>query len=275
MEYWNSRTNDRSTTLLMSSVTRGGLTLRYQSVSTPLRGVRGLVLALAAAQAAWATGQTPGADKPQPTSSQESAGCRVTRRGGKVELQSPAFTFTLDTADGLRARRWKNHLTGREVSLGDGREVEVDFDAADQRIWITGWKHEGDQQTTHVSLPSDAANKLLTLTLGGVGLYDYRQIEVAVNGQAVGVRQVTNRWHEPGRFELGPGSAIHSALRFGQDNILVIHGRDAGRSGSRDLSLDFQGTGPPQVYPNREPRRERAPPHERAFRQLCDRPPGV
>jgi hypothetical protein len=153
-------------------------------------------------------------------------GCAVDRHGTEVELQSPAFTYTLDTAQGLRARSWQNHLAGRQISLGLGSEVALDFDAADQRIWISGWKHEGDQRTTHIFLPLEAKDKKLTLTLGGFGLFDYREIDVQLNGQEAGARHAVGRWREPGEFDLGPGSKIYPHLRFGEDNILVIHCRE-------------------------------------------------
>ena len=47
--------------------------------------------------------------------------------GQRVVLASPAFAFTLDTADGLRAVSWENRLTGRTLALGGGREVEFDL----------------------------------------------------------------------------------------------------------------------------------------------------
>jgi hypothetical protein len=68
------------------------------------------------------------------------AKCTAVRSGSKVELISPAFVFRLDTADGLRGVAWENRLTGKTVSLGLGPEVEFDFDAADSRIFINGWK---------------------------------------------------------------------------------------------------------------------------------------
>ncbi|MCU0873483.1 MAG: hypothetical protein MUE50_14170, partial [Pirellulaceae bacterium] len=53
--------------------------------------------------------------------------CSVTASGTRATLQSPAFTFTLDTAEGLRAVSWENKLTGRKLSLGNGPEVELDI----------------------------------------------------------------------------------------------------------------------------------------------------
>jgi hypothetical protein len=154
------------------------------------------------------------------------SGCSVARRGAEIVLQSPAFLYTLDTEQGLRALSWQNLLAGRQISLGLGPEVALDFDTADRRIWISGWKHEGDRRTTHIFLPPDAQNKKLTLTLGGFGLYDYRVIEVQLNGQDVGQRHATGRWREPGEFNLGPDSKIHPQLRFGEDNILAMQCRE-------------------------------------------------
>jgi hypothetical protein len=77
--------------------------------------------------------------------------CTVARHGAQIELQSPAFSYTLDTAQGLRAASWQNHLAGHQISLGFGSEIALDFDTADQRIPIAGWKHQGDRRTTHFS----------------------------------------------------------------------------------------------------------------------------
>ena len=53
--------------------------------------------------------------------------CRVVRQGTQVELHSPYFVLRLDTTSGLRAHSWKNRLTGRTMSLGDGPELEFDI----------------------------------------------------------------------------------------------------------------------------------------------------
>lgn len=53
--------------------------------------------------------------------------CAVKRQGSKVELQSPMFAYGLDTADGLRAEWFENRLTGRKLSLGRGRELDMDL----------------------------------------------------------------------------------------------------------------------------------------------------
>ena len=53
--------------------------------------------------------------------------CFVTAAGKQVTLQSPAFSFTLDTSDGLRAVSWGNRLTERTLNLGNGAEVEFDI----------------------------------------------------------------------------------------------------------------------------------------------------
>jgi hypothetical protein len=149
--------------------------------------------------------------------------CKMVRRGAQIQLQAPGFTFVLDTADGLRTRTWQNRLTGREISLGLGPEVELDFDAAERRIWIIGWKEEGEQRTTHVFLPLEAKGKKLLLTLGGFGLFDYREIDVTLNGHAVGARHALKRWNEPGCFYLGPGAPVSPSQ--GQEDVLMyLHG---------------------------------------------------
>jgi hypothetical protein len=176
--------------------------------------------------------------------------CRVTRHGPLLQLESAAFKFTLDVSDGLRGRAWSNLLTGRNLSLGLGSEVELDWDAADQRIWISGWKKDGDKRITHVFLPPEARDKRLTLTLGGFGLYDYSHIQVTINGKEVGERRATRRWREPGAFDFGPGSKAWPSLRFGQDNILAMRCQDAilrtERMDQLGEDLDLSG---PQSWP--------------------------
>jgi hypothetical protein len=66
--------------------------------------------------------------------------CHVERRGAQLELHSPAFSYALDITSGLRAVAWLNRLTGRRITLGRGAELELDFDRAEQRIAITGWR---------------------------------------------------------------------------------------------------------------------------------------
>lgn len=186
--------------------------------------------------------------------------CSLLSDGATAELRSPSFVFTLNTSSGLRAESWTNLLTGTKLNLGRGLDLDFDLDAADRRIWISGWRGAfADEQAdfarpefddsawtgmsatapeyahmwdpnidkrtyrtrTHVFLPPDAEGKDMSLTLGGFGLYDYREMRVFVNGHEVGVRREDKRWHEPGNFDLGPGSAIYERLRFGQDNIIA------------------------------------------------------
>jgi len=58
----------------------------------------------------------------------------VVVHGNTVELCSPSFQFTLSTADQLRAVSWKNRLTGRTLSLGNGPEVEFDVGLPGQTL---------------------------------------------------------------------------------------------------------------------------------------------
>lgn len=58
----------------------------------------------------------------------------IDTNANRVVLASPAFTFTLDTAAGLRAVAWENRLTGRTLDLGRGPEVEFDLGFPDQPL---------------------------------------------------------------------------------------------------------------------------------------------
>jgi hypothetical protein len=53
--------------------------------------------------------------------------CRVLQTGKQFQLQSPLFVYRLDASDGLRALSWKNRLSGHEITLGKGPELEVDL----------------------------------------------------------------------------------------------------------------------------------------------------
>ena len=56
---------------------------------------------------------TVGAAEPIQRDQTESANtCSVRVADSRVTLESPAFTFTLDTSEGLRAVSWGNRLTG-------------------------------------------------------------------------------------------------------------------------------------------------------------------
>ena len=75
---------------------------------------------------------------------------------------------------------------------------------------------------THVYLPEDCRGRPLRLVLGGFGVFDYRYTRVFINGRPLGVRRARGQWFQPGQFDLGPGTAIHRCLRFGQDNVIAV-----------------------------------------------------
>jgi hypothetical protein len=58
----------------------------------------------------------------------------VVVRGETVELRGPTFEMVLSTAGQLRAVSWKNRLTSRALSLGDGPEVEFDIGLPGQAL---------------------------------------------------------------------------------------------------------------------------------------------
>ncbi len=66
--------------------------------------------------------------------------CRVVRHGQQRQLESPAFVYRLDFSDGLTAESWLNRLTGSRISLGSHPEIELEVDASEQRLFITGWR---------------------------------------------------------------------------------------------------------------------------------------
>jgi hypothetical protein len=196
--------------------------------------------------------------------------CAVTRTGSELEMVSPAFAYRLDVGDGFKGLEWENRLTGKKILLGSGVEVELDFDSAEQRIPILGWRVASGQPgfvqpddegglklgcaafdyddsgwlrrtvpmsygtpesaelsdyywaRTRLLLPQDAAEKDISLVLGGFGLFEYRYMCVFINGHEVGTRRFETRWTESGVFELGPRSEIHPFLRFGKENVIAL-----------------------------------------------------
>jgi hypothetical protein len=66
--------------------------------------------------------------------------CQCVRVGDSIELASPSFVYRLNSADGLKGISWENRRTNKRISLGTGAEFELDLDASQRRIFITGWK---------------------------------------------------------------------------------------------------------------------------------------
>ncbi|HTL28555.1 MAG TPA: hypothetical protein VL282_05025, partial [Tepidisphaeraceae bacterium] len=190
----------------------------------------------------------------------------VRSEGKKAMLRSPQFVFTLDTSDGLRAVSWENRLAGRSLNLGNGPEFEVDLDAAERRIGITGWKFSRTQDSDgpateeaglragvfkpefddskwepvmtpnvdiaprsgyawvrrKLKLDDSDRGKSVSFTLGGFGLFDYRQMRVFLNGELIGTRDGTHLRRGPMTITLAPDSPNYRQLRYGADNTLAL-----------------------------------------------------
>lgn len=87
-----------------------------------------------------------------------------------------------------------------------------------------GWfRHE-------FALPENARGKDLIFVLGGYDEQDWLRHWIYVNGNGIGERTVSARWHSPGRYVLGPTDSAYAALQFGAGsrNLLAIraHGYD-------------------------------------------------
>ncbi len=81
--------------------------------------------------------------------------CHVVQQGKKLQLCSPFFVFHLDFAEGLRAESWENRLTGREIVLGAGPELEFDIGLPDRpirtvRLEVSGVEVKGQGQAGEV-----------------------------------------------------------------------------------------------------------------------------
>ena len=91
---------------------------------------------------------------------------------------------------------------------------------------------------THVFLPEEAKGQKLSLTLGGLGLYDFAYMRVFVNGKEVGVQWAKERWHEPRVFDIGPDSEIYKHLRFDNDNVIALQLHEYRKRSDRLRELD-------------------------------------
>jgi len=159
--------------------------------------------------------------------------CRVTHKtvqlGGGAELEAD-----IDTAEG---RIW---ILGWKGTVSQSKSADPDRDPGylagyagteyDDSKWPgminpTLGVESAESFTwarTRVIVPASAKDQPLSLTLGGFGLFDHRFMRVFLNGREVGQRRVAGRWHEPLTIDLGPGSSVHSLVRFGHTNLIAV-----------------------------------------------------
>ncbi len=76
-------------------------------------------------------------------------------------------------------------------------------------------------------LPEIARDEELVFVLGGYDHLDWKQYWVYVNGLEIGRDESSGRWRTPAQFSIAPGTAAHSALRFGsgEKNLLAVRAR--------------------------------------------------
>ncbi len=65
-----------------------------------------------------------------------------------VVISSPAMAFHLDAISGWSASLLENRITGACLKLHGGPELELEWDAAIQRIWIEGWRCQTTDEWT-------------------------------------------------------------------------------------------------------------------------------
>jgi hypothetical protein len=86
----------------------------------------------------------------------------VVQQANHVELRSPSFVFRLDVAADLRAESWENRLTGRELALGKGPELECEIGLPDGPLQMPSFrvtnvevKSQGDMAELAVHLHAE------------------------------------------------------------------------------------------------------------------------
>ncbi len=201
------------------------------------------------------------------------------RQGSRVVLCSPQFRFTFDVSDGLRAATWENGLAGKTLNLGGGSELDIDLDAAERRIGISGWKFARSQEVDgppaeeaglragfarsdfddsswtavmtpngdfaprtgyawvrrHLKLPDSDRGKPAFITMGGFGLFDFRHLQIFLNGEPLGSRDPSRRRAGPLTVAVQPGADAYRLLRFGDENVIALQ---LGRYENRLARLD-------------------------------------
>ena len=123
---------------------------------------RCLIVVWSAFLSAWSIGPLPADAEPA---------CHVVQQGKKLQLCSPFFVFRLDFAAGLRAVSWENRLTGREISLGSGLELDFNVGLPDRpirmaRLEVSGMEVKGQGPAGEVvfHLTAREAAALATVT---------------------------------------------------------------------------------------------------------------
>ncbi len=108
---------------------------------------------------------------PSVTGRNPQALCRAVERDSGIELRSPAFTFVLEAADGLRLRAWTNERTGTALKLGDGSELGADLGLPggplDTPKWaVASWERsrEGAEGEARFRLKGDRPGLSATVT---------------------------------------------------------------------------------------------------------------
>ena len=159
--------------------------------------------------------------------------------GSRLALgDNPDVEFDIDAADRrIPITGWKRIDTGSKKCKPDeehGFQVKAFLPEHDDGTWSgqTTMLLPSQKESelfgsytwgrTHVFLPRDAGDRDVTLVLGGFGLFDYKYMRVFVNGRQIAIRRINKRWEEPGHFRLSAVSSSHSALRFGQDNVVAL-----------------------------------------------------
>ncbi len=127
-------------------------------------------------------------------------------------LEIPWWNFQLtgaeDTPPGPESGTWKpvNNLAGVQK----------------ERIYqgYAWFRHE-------FALPEDARGKDLIFILGGYDEQDWKEHWVYLNGNGIGQRTVSTRWHLPGRYIVRPTDPVYAQLQFGPQsrNLLAVRAR--------------------------------------------------
>ncbi|MCX6623821.1 MAG: hypothetical protein NTY38_22705, partial [Acidobacteria bacterium] len=168
-------------------------------------------------------------------------------------IENKLMAWHLEAGEhGIRSTAFENRIAGARFELRQVAEAAAVFSAA-HRMEIPRWEwsftdgegarwnkarnlaggqrgrqYDGVCWFRHrFGLPPEGKGREVAFTLGGHDEQDWKEYRVSVNGQPIGHREVTTRWHSPGVYTVKPGDPAYASLQFGAggSNLLTVRTR--------------------------------------------------